>query len=58
MAVCPNCQGETLARKYAAFWAPVDAEGADLAVNFTDHECSTELTDEWRCADCEHEWTE
>jgi RNA polymerase subunit RPABC4/transcription elongation factor Spt4 len=54
--VCPKCGSNKIARKYAAFWAQVDADGDDIAQNFGDHESNTELTDDALCLKCEHEF--
>lgn len=54
---CPKCgSSEHLARMYAAFYVPVDPDGEDKADNFDDHQSNTEMTDEFSCGGCGHEW--
>lgn len=56
---CPKgCGNQHLSRKYAAFYAPVNEIGDDIAPEgFHAHESETELTDDMMCRKCGHEWT-
>lgn len=54
--MCPSCYSTDISGLYSSFWAPLDKQGADAAVNFSDHESCTELTDQRLCAACGHEF--
>jgi len=53
---CPQCGSNSVSGRYAAFWAPLDANGEDPA-DFHSHASSAELTDDRHCGACDHSWS-
>ncbi len=56
MDKCPKCDCTELSGMYHGFYAPLDKNGEDKAINFGDHASSTELSTQRSCHDCGHEF--